>query len=147
MNIINNAQWYPSVEDKILYFTNEGPITYDCFCVNNHRFCSLSMESGSAANRYDLQINVTSISSLQFGYYMRAITMECAYLEVTFTDEENRLIDICRKDITDRIHCEFQDVIREFIIPEDAVYAKFALRFCGKTTACTFGMPLIIVDA
>lgn len=147
MNIINNAQWYPSIEDKILYFTNEGPITYDCFCMNNHRFCSLTMDCGSAANRYELQVNVTSISSFHFGYCIRAITLACAYLEVTFTDEEHHVIDVCREDITDDIDCEFQDVTREFIIPQDAVYAKFALRFSGKTTACTFGMPLIAVDA
>lgn len=143
MNIINNAQWFPSVEDKILYFTNEGPITFDRFCKNNHRFCSLTMEDGTAANQYELKVNITSISSLCFGYCMRAITVSKAILEVKFSDEENRLIDVVSEDITNDIGVDFQDVSRIFIIPEAAVYATFALRFFDQTTACTFGMPFI----
>ena len=40
-NMIKNAQWFSQENGKILYFTNEGSITYDRFCMDNHRFCSL----------------------------------------------------------------------------------------------------------
>ena len=52
-NMIKNAQWFSQENGKMLYFTNEGSITYDRFCMDNHRFCSLTMKNDKAANRYE----------------------------------------------------------------------------------------------
>ncbi len=72
-NLIKNAQWFSQSNGKILYFTNHGLITYDKFCMDNHRFCSLSMKEGKAENRYDLKVEVHDAQRVRYGYHMRAI--------------------------------------------------------------------------
>lgn len=142
-NMIKNAQWFSQEDGKILYFTNEGAITYDRFCMDNHRFCSLSMKNGNAANLYDCEIDLSCIALLRFGYHIRAVVVDKAVLEAAFYDENNRLIKTCQQEITCDIDADFHDVCGEFPVVANATYAKIALRFSGNITACTFGMPFL----
>lgn len=140
-NLIQNAQWFSQSDGKILYFTNQGPITYDRFCMDNHRFCSLSLSSGVASNAYDPLLYVHHAHLLRFGYHMRSIAVEKAELMVTFYNQAGKDIFICTKDITRDMGSEFHDVSAQFKVPQHAVSAKISLRFAGAVTACTFGMP------
>lgn len=141
INLIKNAQWFSQSDGKILYFTNEGPITYDRFCLDLHRFCSLTMTKGAASNVYDPMIELNDASLLRFGYHMRSIYVEKAQLLVTFFNKEGKAIFLCTKDIESDLGSEFHDVAAQFHIPQDACFAQIGLRFIGDVTACTFGMP------
>lgn len=140
-NLIKNDQWYSQDKTSILYFTNTGPITYDPFCLNNFRFCSLSMTSGNASNSYDQLIPLEQARILRFGYHMRAILVTKVTLEVVFVNQDNQSMVSCRKEITKDIDADFHDVCGCFQIPQFAYAAKVSLRFEDATTACTFGMP------
>lgn len=142
-NMIKNAQWFSQENGKILYFTNEGSITYDRFCMDNHRFCSLTMQNGKARNRYDCEIDLDCVSLIRFGYHMRAITTDEVTLEASFYDENMQLIKTCKQDISSDIGADFHDVCAEFPVIRNAAYAKIGIRFAGNITACTFGMPFL----
>lgn len=142
-NMIKNAQWFSQENGKILYFTNEGCITYDRFCMDNHRFCSLTMKNGKAANRYECEIDLDCVSMIRFGYHMRAITAESVVLEATFFDENMRMIKTDSQEISENIGSEFHDVCAEFPVQRNAAYAKIAICFNGNITALTFGMPFL----
>lgn len=140
-NLIQNDQWFSKGNDKILYFTNTGAITYDKFCLNNFRFCSLSMASGSAANHYELQLPLQDAKILRVGYHMRAIAAQKVKLEAIFYNEEGQQILCKRNDVTNDIDADFHDVSTCFEIPKQASSVSLSLLFEGKITACTFGMP------
>ena len=142
-NMIKNAQWFSQENGKILYFTNEGSITYDRFCMDNHRFCSLTMKNDKAANRYECEIDLDYISMIRFGYHMRAIAAESVVLEVTFLDENRKKIKTCSQEISEDIGSEFHDVCAEFSVLRNAAYAKIGLCSNGDITALTFGMPFL----
>lgn len=140
-NLIKNDQWFSQENNKILYFTNTGPITYDKFCMNNFRFCSLTMTGGTASNRYEPLLLLHHARLLRFGYHMRAITIDQARIEVLFFDCDGNPLMLCHKNITADIDTDFHDACAEFAIPQKAAAAKLALSFNGNVTACTFGMP------
>ncbi len=142
-NMIKNAQWFSQENGKILYFTNEGCITYDRFCMDNHRFCSLSMQKGKAKNSYDCEIDLDCVSLIRFGYHMRAIVADSVVLESSFYDKNMCLIETYRKEIADNIASDFHDVCAEFPVMRNAAFAKIAICFSGNITACTFGMPFL----
>ncbi len=142
-NMIQNAQWFSQRDGKILYFTNHGNITYDKFCMDHHRFCSLSMNSGEASNSYDLNVELYDAQMLRFGYHMRAILPGKASIHVSFYDERDQQIAQEEKDISELIGVDFCDACAAFEIPCDSAYAKLSLHFSGNVTACTFGMPFL----
>jgi len=144
-NLIKNAQWFSQSNGKILYFTNHGDITYDKFCMDNHRFCSLSMKEGTADNRYDVKADITNADMIRFGYHMRAIVLDEACLWATFYDEHNKELTTCKKEITSFVDYDFHDVCASFQVPPHAITVSLSLHFKGTVTACTFGMPFLEV--
>ncbi len=142
-NRIKNPQWFSQSDGKILYFTNLGSITYDKFCMDNHRFCSLSMDHGDASNSYDLKVNVCDVQSVRFGYHMRAILPGNVSLQAVFYDENDKRVNTDTKCVSDLVGVDFCDVCAVFPVPCQAAYAMLSMHFSGNVTACTFGMPFL----
>lgn len=142
-NLIKNPQWFSQSDGKILYFTNLGNITYDKFCMDNHRFCSLSMQNGQASNSYDLCVDVCDAQSVRFGYHMRSIIPGNTTLQADFYDENDKRLNTYTKCVSDLVGVDFCDVSAVFPVPAQAAYVMLSLHFSGNVTATTFGMPFL----
>lgn len=141
-NLIKNSCWQPGPSGGPKYFSGHGPITYDNFCLNGYRTCSITMtEQGKAADLYDLPICVQDMKSINWGYCIRSIEANNVELVAEFFDQNNCSIVIDKKDITNKICYNFQEISQCFDIPCNAFTVKLSLEFNGKITACTYCAP------
>lgn len=141
-NLIQNANWQQtSPEGGPLYFSGTGPVTFDNFCVNGNRTCSVTIASGAASDNYDVPIDVRGCCAIRFGYILRAVQAECIMLCAAFLNANGDLVKAEKIPIQDRVSCDFKRHTARFYIPSGAETVWLSLLFEGKVTACSFCAP------
>lgn len=142
-NLIMNSQWCADEKGGPQYFSDSGPFTYDNFCVNGNRTCSITMtrKGTQAVLQYNLPIPIQGQQNLMFGCTIRCIGVDCCYLQVDFYDTNNRLIDSCKNNITTTLSADFNTQMTNFPCPCNACTARCSIHFQDRITACTFCAP------
>lgn len=142
-NLIMNARWQIEAEGMPQCFTNQGPITYDNFCVNGNRTCSVTMirKGGQASTTYDVPIPICGQQSIAFGCCIRCVGCDCCYLQCDFYDANNCLINSDRENITSCITADFNTQMARFRIPCNCTSCQVSIQFMDRVTACSYCAP------
>lgn len=144
-NLIMNSNWCQVDNGGPLHFSGSGPITFDRFCLNGCRSCSVTMTGQNgmqvAVDAYDPPIKVTGMCEMEWGYIIRAIEATQISLIADFYDVSGNLIQSVRCRITDRVSECFTRQMAHFKIPCDAENVMLSMEFNGAVTACTFLAP------
>ncbi len=141
-NLIQNSNWQlVSPEGGPLHFSGTGPLTYDNFCLDGNRTCSVTMMNGAASDKYDNPINVRGRCAIAFGYILRAIEADSIMLCANFSNENNDFIESKRNPIENRVSHDFKYQVARFSVPAGADTVHLSLLFEGRIIACTFCAP------
>lgn len=146
-NLILNSNWQQLKNNGIdpLYFSGVNE-TLDILSINGNRTCSSTLsntdcEDSFATNRYDPFICVNGESCINWGYIIRVIDSERITLVAKFYNQDKRIIQVVKSNITDIVTYEFKRVSANFPIPKGSFNVKLSLEFHGKLTACSYYAP------
>lgn len=146
MNLMRNSCFKQGPSGGPQFYTFTEPITYDDFCYNGCRTCSLTMKDcDTATMEYDLFMNVSGCRCLTCSLYLRTIELTNLCYVVEFYDECKQFLCKESKNVTSKAKPYFNNLCADFSIPRGARCAKFYWRFKDKTTACTWCNPRAFV--
>lgn len=140
-NLIRNPRWCPGPDGGPMFFSSIGT-TFDNFCLDGHRTCSITQTPGMTGyDQYDPLIPIQRGGSIQWGYILRAIEAEHIVLQAVFFNSAGRAVDTQTRDIAGQVTAQFQRHMARFTAPRHAVSVQLSLHFKGRVTACTFLSP------
>lgn len=140
-NLIRNSRLRPRSGGGARCFSSSD-ITYDNFCVDGCRTCSITQTGGmQGVFRYDPLIPVWDGCCLNWGCVLRAIEAEDVRLQADFYDAAGMFVDTLQADISGSIGDQFRRRTARFIAPLGAANVQLSICFAGTVTACTLFSP------